>query len=88
MHDLPRVMPGLWHARPHAGPGPAAGLGPGLGPDAPAPAPATGLRELRRQSTADQIRNAADDEAQGGERGGGAASPLARERGVLVPAQE
>ena len=78
MHDLRRAMPGLWHERPHAGPS--------LGPAAQA-APAAGRPQLRRQSTADMIRNAADDED--AERGDAVPTlPPVGERGVLVPAQE
>ena len=75
LHDLRAAMPGLWAERPHAPP-PAPAAAPGV---------AAGRRELRRLSTAELIRQGADEEA---ERGDPVPSPLAGERGVLVPAQE
>ncbi|KAK9838538.1 hypothetical protein WJX81_006073 [Elliptochloris bilobata] len=81
MHDLRGAMPGLWAERPHAArAAPAAAPGIGLGPGV-----AAGRRELRRQSTAELIRQGADEEA---EQGFGVPLPLSGERGILVPAQE
>ena len=79
LHDLRTAMPGLWAERPYAPPA-ASAPAPGLGPGA-----AAGRPQLRRMSTAELIRQGADDEAERGDR---VPLPLAGERGVLVPAQE